>query len=156
MRGRAAGRGSSGTRLPLLNGETTSRDPGLYASLGQDVPLPKGLPVPNESIQSASYFRALLEERFGPHPAGRRRYEAGALEFPVSPGSLPQHLSSVSEQIPAKDGDEGRAHETGAAPTGETVVVSDEDYEPHRHRGPIDNIKCGDGVIDGCPRQVIT
>lgn len=78
------------------------------------------------------------------------------LEFPVSPGSLPQHLSSVPEQMPAKDSDEGRAHESGAAPTSETVIVSDEDYKPRRHRGPVDDIKCSDGVIDRCPRQVIT
>jgi hypothetical protein len=53
-----------------------------------------------------------------PVPAGRRCHQAGTLEFPISPGSLPQHLSSVLEQVPAK---------AGAAKTCETVIVRDED-----------------------------
>lgn len=107
---------------------------------------------------STEQRQGAAQPAFTPHAgsSGQALPQEGTLEFPVSTGSLPQHLSPVPEQMPAKDGDKGSAHESGAAPTGETVIVSDEDYEPRRHRGPVDNIKCGDGVIDRSPRQVIT
>jgi hypothetical protein len=101
--------------------------------------------------QCHSYFSLAM-----PMSASRLRDGDGALESRLDGVLGLQLITPLSEQMPAKDRDEGCAHETGTAPAGESAAVSHEDYQPRRHHGPVEDIKCGNGTINHGAPQIIT